>query len=335
MFFLFSGLVLLCAHLASALKIVNVTLSTDTLVVKSPSRLLVLCHFYTDQPITGNDLLLEWAMTPEKKKDDISILRLYDNVLDPIQSHNKRAQVFVSLVPEGNCSLVINPTCVSDSGIYEVRLTLDGVLYFPNPIIKIQVLKDHRSNVVDECKAADAKAKNVASIDSDAADNDENETVSLDMFYTTPNVEVRLNQVDCNQFDPDFLEMVWTLQKLKKENKLIPLFYGAMILELVLCLSFVAALVLGIRYSLLWIKIYKQTESGNYDEEAAIKKTDNKTNRKVEGIERDRVEGTTDEKSDKGNDLSGGKRVSSPLKFKPFVDKLQPTPLSPSANPLD
>ncbi|KAM4707112.1 uncharacterized protein O3C94_003492 [Discoglossus pictus] len=123
-----------------ALEIKTVNLFLDEQNVAEPSRLLIPCKFTTDNPFAkSKGVLLEWKMRPSRTGNFTTILKIYDTVLENVKSPNTRAQVFVSLIPNGNCSLLINPTTVNDSGMYEVHVTIQGKPFIHVPRIKIWV----------------------------------------------------------------------------------------------------------------------------------------------------------------------------------------------------
>ncbi|XP_078524100.1 uncharacterized protein LOC144792778 isoform X2 [Lissotriton helveticus] len=50
--------------------------------------------------------------------------------------------MFLSLLPLGNCSLVINPVFAHDSGLYQVKMYFDGQPFQKSPSIHVQVVKN-------------------------------------------------------------------------------------------------------------------------------------------------------------------------------------------------
>ncbi|OCT76644.1 hypothetical protein XELAEV_18031848mg [Xenopus laevis] len=134
---IFGLITLICGHPTSAVGITGLTLFTDKLELKLHSWNLVPCRFYSDTPILPNQLHLEWGKTIDEGRTYIPLIQVSGKT---VKKSKKRHQVYVNVISNGNCSLVINPAMNMDSGIYEVRLTLDGVLYKPIPKIRVQPL---------------------------------------------------------------------------------------------------------------------------------------------------------------------------------------------------
>ncbi|KAE8598395.1 hypothetical protein XENTR_v10016814 [Xenopus tropicalis] len=129
-------------HPASAAGITGLTLFTDKLQLNLHSWNLVPCRFYSDKPILPNQLHLEWGKTTDEGGTYIPLIQLFG---ENIKRSRRRHQVYINLVSHGNCSLVINPTKSMDSGIYEVRLALNGVLYEPVPKIRVQTISSEKT----------------------------------------------------------------------------------------------------------------------------------------------------------------------------------------------
>ncbi|XP_063310459.1 uncharacterized protein LOC134610965 isoform X2 [Pelobates fuscus] len=253
MFFLFSGFILLNSHFTSAIKIKNITLYTDELVVKSPSRLFIPCRFYADEQVGTNHFLLEWGLTPENSDNYTPILRLYDTILEYMENGNSRAQVFVYLVPEGNCSLVINPTYTNDSGTYEIRLTINGVQHSPVPVIKVKVLGDKTVSLPEEIqsvKEEEGEKENTINEAESSEEKEAEEVVSVPLHATTEGGDSEGNSesFDCNSFEPQILLYAQILQKLEREHKLKLLTYGVIVFGILLSVGSSIGVVVGILY---------------------------------------------------------------------------------------
>ncbi|XP_078277767.1 uncharacterized protein LOC144605944 [Rhinoraja longicauda] len=92
-------------------------------------RLLIPCSFKADEDIQSNNLRLEWGVINLPSGTYRPIYRVVGSMLEPVPEPNPfegRAQMFISLIPLGNCSLVLQPTLAQDSGLYELRLYSEG-----------------------------------------------------------------------------------------------------------------------------------------------------------------------------------------------------------------
>ncbi|CAH2295670.1 DNA ligase 1-like [Pelobates cultripes] len=223
--------------------------SKDELVVKSPSRLLIPCRFYADEQVGTNQFLLEWGLTPENRDNYTPILRLYDTILEYMENGNSRAQVFVYLVQEGNCSLVINPTYTNDSGTYEIRLTINGVQHSPVPVIKVKVLGDKTVSLPEEIQSVNEEGERENTIN-EAESSEEKEAedvVSVPLHATAEGggSEKKSESFDCNSFAPQILLYAQILQKLEHEHKLKLLTYGVIVFGILLSIGSSIGVIIG------------------------------------------------------------------------------------------
>lgn len=72
----------------------------------------------------ANSVRIEWGMTPEEGGPYTPILYKEVNLQ---KHHSKRFNLRLTHADEVNCSLVISPVLQTNSGTYEVRLTVDSV----------------------------------------------------------------------------------------------------------------------------------------------------------------------------------------------------------------
>ncbi|KAJ1094122.1 hypothetical protein NDU88_007206 [Pleurodeles waltl] len=120
-----------------------------SLVTKRGSRLLIPCRFKTDSKAHPSELQVEWGVVKDADKWYTPVIRVLDSFVVPLPQPNSyaaRAQMFLSLLPLGNCSLVINPVFSHDSGTYQVKVFFDGRLFDKSPTAHVQVLKNEDDN---------------------------------------------------------------------------------------------------------------------------------------------------------------------------------------------
>ncbi|OCT75570.1 hypothetical protein XELAEV_18030752mg [Xenopus laevis] len=141
-----TGLFLMCFHTTSAVKIQNFTLFGEKMVLKAHTRNIIPCMFHTRHLLKPRIVQMEWGKIPAGTLDYTPLLRLYgDHVKLASSDLGAKYQIFPSLVPRGNCSMVINSMDATDSGTYQVRLTVKGILYEPIPSIRIQVVTQQQA----------------------------------------------------------------------------------------------------------------------------------------------------------------------------------------------
>ncbi|XP_038673789.1 uncharacterized protein LOC119977179 isoform X1 [Scyliorhinus canicula] len=119
----------LCLQAASALEVEDIQMPQTNFEVKEGDRLLIPCSFKTDEAVEFNNLRLEWGVITGPNNLYKPIYRVVGTVLEPITEPNPyegRAQMFISLIPKGNCSLVLQSIVATDDGQYELKLYSDG-----------------------------------------------------------------------------------------------------------------------------------------------------------------------------------------------------------------
>ncbi|KAE8599783.1 hypothetical protein XENTR_v10017324 [Xenopus tropicalis] len=114
----------------SAADISNITLYRNLIELKVNSWNMIPCTFSSNSTINPEQLYLEWGGSTKSRN---------------------RFKVFPSLLPRGNCSLVINPAKSMDWGTYSVRLSTDGIVYEPVPEITVQIM-DMKRNLGETLK---------------------------------------------------------------------------------------------------------------------------------------------------------------------------------------
>ncbi|XP_032899818.1 uncharacterized protein LOC116987678 [Amblyraja radiata] len=114
---------------ATALDIEDIQMPKTKFVANEGDRLLIPCSFKADEDIQSNNLRLEWGVIKMPSGTYRAIYRVVGSVLEPVPEPNPyegRAQMFISLIPRGNCSLVLQPLLARDTGLYELRLYSEG-----------------------------------------------------------------------------------------------------------------------------------------------------------------------------------------------------------------
>ncbi|XP_041429588.1 uncharacterized protein LOC108699596 isoform X1 [Xenopus laevis] len=138
LFIIIIGLFTLFMNTTSAVTVENFTLFKEKLTLKAHTINVIPCMFQTLKPLNPLRFQLEWG-----KMDTKGYTRLIhlhgDRVTVASPDLKDKYYIFESQVANGICSLVINPTEMTDSGTYQVRLKIVGKLYEPVPSIDIQV----------------------------------------------------------------------------------------------------------------------------------------------------------------------------------------------------
>ncbi|XP_041429580.1 uncharacterized protein LOC121397225 isoform X1 [Xenopus laevis] len=138
LFIIIIGLFTLFMNTTSAVTVENFTLFKEKLTLKAHTINVIPCMFQTLKPLNPLRFQLEWG-----KMDTKGYTRLIhlhgDRVTVASPDLKDKYHIFESQVANGICSLVINPTEMTDSGTYQVRLKIVGKLYEPVPSIDIQV----------------------------------------------------------------------------------------------------------------------------------------------------------------------------------------------------
>ncbi|XP_041421704.1 microtubule-associated protein RP/EB family member 1-like [Xenopus laevis] len=127
---------------ASAVK--RITLFRHKMTLKADSRNLIPCMFYPDHAIDPAVLQLEWGKIPVGGGEYTPLIHLSNGRVQTFHDNSRKYQLFVSLVPSGNCTLVIDDTDTSDGGTYELWMSVNKVVYKPASKIKIDILDDKK-----------------------------------------------------------------------------------------------------------------------------------------------------------------------------------------------
>ncbi|KAE8580913.1 hypothetical protein XENTR_v10024592 [Xenopus tropicalis] len=136
-FILFFLIVFLCLAPISAVKIENVTLFGEKIQLEPNTWSIIPCHFIPRSPIKNNKISLEWDK--EESGAYIPVIQLAGIKMRTVSLRDNRFKVFKDLVHKGNCSLIIDSTKLTDSGSYQLRLTVGGKLFKPFPRIQVQI----------------------------------------------------------------------------------------------------------------------------------------------------------------------------------------------------
>ncbi|XP_031760047.1 uncharacterized protein LOC116411604 [Xenopus tropicalis] len=137
------GLLLSCKT-ASAGK--HITLFQHKITLKAHTRNLIPCMFDPELTINSAELELEWGKVPVGGGEYTPLIHLYNNSVETFPEDNQRYQLFVSLVPSGNCTMIIDPTETMDSGTYEFWISVNKVVYKPASKIKIDISDEKKTS---------------------------------------------------------------------------------------------------------------------------------------------------------------------------------------------
>ncbi|XP_069476516.1 neurofilament heavy polypeptide-like [Ambystoma mexicanum] len=140
------GCCLLSFHLltgsSQAVKIKSLSLNKGELEIEPGMRLLINCHYTTDKTVNPSEVKVEWGVIKGFHGPYTPVIRVLDSIVESLSEpsvYAERAQMFLSLIPKGNCSLIINPTSKNDSGIYQVKMFIEGHLYDKSPSVNVHV----------------------------------------------------------------------------------------------------------------------------------------------------------------------------------------------------
>ncbi|KAE8592484.1 hypothetical protein XENTR_v10018771 [Xenopus tropicalis] len=135
---------LLTCQPASAVK--HITLFRHKLTFTAHTWNLIPCMFYSDNAVDPATLQLEWGKVPVGGGKYTPLIHLNSDGVRTFHENSEKYQLFVSLVPSGNCTLAINPTETTDSGTYEFFMLVNGERYEPASLIKIEVLDENKTS---------------------------------------------------------------------------------------------------------------------------------------------------------------------------------------------
>ncbi|XP_041429610.1 uncharacterized protein LOC108705811 isoform X2 [Xenopus laevis] len=128
----------MCYRRRTTVTVENFTLFKEKLTLKAHTINVIPCMFQTLKPLNPLRFQLEWGKMDTKGYTPLIHLH-GDRVTVASPDLKDKYHIFESQVANGICSLVINPTEMTDSGTYQVRLKIVGKLYEPVPSIDIQV----------------------------------------------------------------------------------------------------------------------------------------------------------------------------------------------------
>ncbi|XP_072096306.1 uncharacterized protein [Mobula birostris] len=147
---------------ASALEIEDIQMPKTRFDANEGDRLLVPCSFKADETVQSSDLRLEWGVIMEPSGSYRPIYRVVGSMLEPITEPNPyegRAQMFISLIPKGNCSLVLQPVLARDAGQYELRLYSQGEMTVNGQKVVVAVHSGKAPGPLKEMKTGTASVK--------------------------------------------------------------------------------------------------------------------------------------------------------------------------------
>ncbi|XP_077306521.1 uncharacterized protein LOC143926556 [Lithobates pipiens] len=105
---------------------------------KAGSKMVIPCDL-TTEGVTGDEMVdFKWGFTPDGTDSYRTIVQRNDIKLHPGMPHDLRVHLHPTHTTQEDCSLVISPLLVEDSGIYEIQVTVNGAQR--GPIQKTKVL---------------------------------------------------------------------------------------------------------------------------------------------------------------------------------------------------
>ncbi|XP_041423312.1 uncharacterized protein LOC108719844 isoform X3 [Xenopus laevis] len=134
------GLLVYCCDSTPALNITKFTLFRHEMTLQTNVSALIPCMFQSDQPIDPVLLELQWGKIPVDGGRYTPLIFMYGDGIKILLETKHKYDLFDSLLPTGNCTLIITPNSMADSGIYEVYLKVNGEIYEPTFNISITVL---------------------------------------------------------------------------------------------------------------------------------------------------------------------------------------------------
>ncbi|XP_077346461.1 uncharacterized protein LOC143990273 [Lithobates pipiens] len=113
-------------HLVTGVEIKSIQTYHQELNVKPGHRLLIPCYFQLDEPLADNYIKLQWSVKPPDQDEFHLIYQIEDTAPLTVKDNNRRARMHLSDVRQGDCSLVIDPVHRNDSGMYDLRIAING-----------------------------------------------------------------------------------------------------------------------------------------------------------------------------------------------------------------
>ncbi|CAI9576514.1 unnamed protein product [Staurois parvus] len=101
------------------------------------SRLVIPCQFHLDDPTKGYLVRMEWGFVPRDEGYYRPLINRYSR--KKTEHFNSRASMFNKLVDRGNCSLVMDPIQMNDTGMFELSLSIGDMEYSPPPVVDVIV----------------------------------------------------------------------------------------------------------------------------------------------------------------------------------------------------
>ncbi|XP_041095988.1 uncharacterized protein LOC121307775 [Polyodon spathula] len=115
--------------LTTAVNIKNIMLQKNNLDVKEGEMFAIPCRFWTETPAKPNDVRLAWEYAMLRNNAFLPVYQVADAVLESVPTPNPfrgRAHMIIATIPEGDCSLIVNPALASDTGRFKLNIYSDG-----------------------------------------------------------------------------------------------------------------------------------------------------------------------------------------------------------------
>ncbi|XP_077306601.1 uncharacterized protein LOC143926591 [Lithobates pipiens] len=101
--------------------------------------MVIPCDLTTDG-VTGYEKIdYEWGFKPDGSDGYRTLLRQNDIKLHPEMPHDQRVHLHPTHTSQEDCSLVISPLLMEDSGTYEIHVIVDGARSGPSKKINVHV----------------------------------------------------------------------------------------------------------------------------------------------------------------------------------------------------
>ncbi|XP_040217005.1 uncharacterized protein LOC120946241 [Rana temporaria] len=136
---LFIGVLISLCFLQVAVALPHANLPYENVEVRAGSKLVIPCDLTTDG-VTGNEKIdFEWGFTPDGSDRYRTIMRRSDVKLHPEVPPELGVHLYPTHPIQEDCSLVINPILMEDSGTYEIKVIVNSAQRGPIRKTKVHV----------------------------------------------------------------------------------------------------------------------------------------------------------------------------------------------------
>lgn len=176
----------------TGVEITSISLLQNELIVSEGLEVMMPCTFTIDDHNTEYEIQLEWSVMPTDSDSFQPIIQFdNDKFLPTSYPTSKRASIDQMSVRKGDCTLVINHVKETDSGIYKVRMGINGY-QTEGSVKKIHLYVRHKLHAIDQTHSK----------------------------KTSSGQPMRKHTTN-DQLDPDILELEERLQSMKDNGTLL------------------------------------------------------------------------------------------------------------------